>query len=214
MSQPESFDLPRLKKRASAALRKGRRKKALALYRRILEVEPDNLEIHQKIAPLLVRARQPEEALASYRRAVDGLLRQGFDEKAIGLLHAAARQLPHEQWLWQSAADLEAGRGHTADAIETLLLGAQGFRPRRHRLRAIELLIHARKLDRSHFRATYELARLLGKSGGRRRALRLLDELAAAPHSRHLRRIRARQLWLAPGPRSLWRLARAVLLGR
>jgi len=53
---------------AARAQRKGRRKKAITLYRQVLEHEPENPDLHRKLAPLLARTRKPAEAWASYRR--------------------------------------------------------------------------------------------------------------------------------------------------
>jgi len=214
LAREKTYDRSRLMKRASVARRKGKHKKAIGLYRQVLEVEPENQEIHQKIAPLLAQTKQAQEAMASYRKATEGLVRQGFSAKAIGLLRSATGYLPREIWLWQGIAELEERRDRTPDAIEALLEGTRHFRSRKLRPDAIKLLIQARKLDRDDFRVSYDLACLLAKSGGRRQALRLLDELVAGPHSRHLRRVRAKQFRLAPSPASAWRFARSLFVGR
>jgi len=201
-------------KRAAAARSKGKHKKAIALYLQVLDRERDNPELHKKLAPLYVKTRQAPEALGSYQIAAEGLVRQGFDDQAIGLLRGAAEQLPGEVILWQSLAELDLKRKRPVDAFETLIEGRSRMRRRSQRSEAIQLLSKARKIDPRDFRVSFDLACLLGKTGQRAMALRILDELARRPDRRRLARVRARQLRLSPSPGALGRYARAVFLRR
>jgi tetratricopeptide (TPR) repeat protein len=214
LARDRVFDRSKLMKRAAGARNKGKHKKAISLYRQVLEAEPESPEIHQKLAPLLARTRQAGEALASYRIAAEALVRQGFNEQAIGLLRGAAVQLPRETVVWQGLAELEMRRSRRIDAVEALLEGRQHMKARSDRAEAIALLSQARKLDPGDFRISYDLACLLGRTGRRARALSLLDELARRPDRRRLARVRARQLWLAPGFGSAGRYLRALVLRR
>ena len=51
--RPKHYDRSRILDEAAHARAKKRRKKAIALYRRVLAVERHNAELHAKIAPLL-----------------------------------------------------------------------------------------------------------------------------------------------------------------
>jgi tetratricopeptide (TPR) repeat protein len=208
------YDRQRILARAALAQRKGRRKKAIALYRRVLEFEPANPDLHRKLAPLLARRRERAAAWASYRLAVAGLVRLGFVERAIGVCREAAGYLPREAEVWLGLADLETKRGRRADAIQVLLTGRRHLRSRADRPGAVRLLVRARELDPGCFEASFDLAGLLARSGQRVRSLRLLEQLAARSGGRELRRIRARQLCLSPTPRSAWRWLDAWLRPR
>lgn len=207
----KTYDRVRLMGRAATARKKQKPRKAIAIYREILEHEPENPEVHQKLAPLLARTNEAPEALASYQKAGDALLKKGFEEQTIGLFRGAACNLPREASLWRRLAELEAGRGRKADAVSALVEGRSNFRSRRQRPEAIQLLSLARKLDPSDFAVSFDLACLLARSGSRPYALRLLEELAARSNSRNLRRVRARQLRLSPGPGTAWRFMKACL---
>jgi cytochrome c-type biogenesis protein CcmH/NrfG len=209
-----SYDRARLMKRASGALGKRKRKKAIALYRKVLATNPDDTEAHRKLAPLLAQNGEVTEALKSYRKVMDAMLQQGFDDRAIGLLRAAAGSLPREFELWKTLAALQVKRGKKPDAVEALLEGRSHFRRRQDRGIAIVLLMQARKLEPGSFRVSYDLACQLGREGRVAEALGLLEQLVRRPRPPHLRRVRARQLLLAPSPAALWRLLRACLLGR
>jgi tetratricopeptide (TPR) repeat protein len=210
----KKYDRARVLKRAAVAQRKRKKKKALALYKQVLADEPDNADLHRRVAALLASTGQLVAALASYRKASEQLVRKGFDEQAIGLLRSAVEALPREPFVCRSLAALEVKRGRTPDALEVLLQGAGRLRRRRHRPGAIQLLSDAYRIDPRNFPTTYALAGLLGRGGRRMKALRLLDEVAAGVSRKRLRQVRARQFRISPTPIRAWRLARACFTGR
>jgi tetratricopeptide (TPR) repeat protein len=210
-----SYDRRRLLADAARAQRKGKLRKAIALYGRVLEVEPGNPDLHRRLAPLLARARRTAEAWESYRRAADTLVRLGFVERAIGVYREATQHLAREDRLWLALADLEMRRGRPTDAVAALRAGRAHLRSRADRPRAIRLLERARELDASHFEAGFDLVGLLLRAGQRARARALLEELALRASASELRRVRARQFRAAPGPRFAWQwLAAALGAGR
>jgi tetratricopeptide (TPR) repeat protein len=214
MTKTSRIDRVKLMRRAATARAKGKHKKAIALYRQVLEREPDDPALHKKLAPLYAKTKRAPEALVSYQVAAEGLVRQGFSDQAIGLLRGAAGQLPTEVVLWQSVAELELQRGRRVDAVAVLVEGRGHLRKRKQRLLAIALLADARKINPSDFGVSYDLACLLAKTGRAVMAARLLDELAARTDRKWLARVRGRQLRLSPGPGTLGRYLRALALRR
>lgn len=209
-SRKRGYDRGRVLADAARAQRRGKARKALALYREVLGVEPDNVEIHRKVAPLLARTRQLPEAWASYQRAAAGLLREGLVERAIGVYREAARHLRREAGPWLAIAELELRRGRRADAVQALCTGRRELCSRALRPQAIRLLERARELEPNGFEVNFELAGLLARSGRSTRALSLLEQLAPRASGRELRRVRARQLRISPGPRALGRWLRSL----
>jgi tetratricopeptide (TPR) repeat protein len=202
-----SYDRARFLARAARASRRGgrrQRRKAIALIREVLAHEPDNQELHRKLAALLAADGQSREAWASYRKALEHLLGRGFADQAVGVCREAVRSLPREASTWRALAALEVERQRPADAICALLEGRSQFRSRSQRAQALELLSEARRIDPSHVEAGIELARLLARSGNRASALSILEELIRA-HPGQLRRLCAVQFRIAPGLRSACR---------
>jgi tetratricopeptide (TPR) repeat protein len=204
------YDRSRLLSDAASAQRKGKLRKAATLYREVLAVEPGNVDIERKLAPLLAKSGQREEAWASYRRSAEGLAQHGFVDRAIGVYREAAEHLPRQGELWLALAELELKRGRRADAVEALAAGARGLRSRKERPQAIRLLERAHQLDPASFDVGFALASKLAQNGKRERALRLLEALAVNKSGRLLRRVRGRQLRIQPGPRAAWRWMRAL----
>ncbi len=212
-SRSAGYDRSQILGDAVTARRKGRTKKAIELYRRVLENEPRNFDLHRRIAPLLAQTKQPEDALASFQLAADGLVGQGFEEQAIGVYREAARYLPLKVQVWEAIAKLQVRLRRRPDAVKSLLEGRRHFRGRKHRAEALRLLIRAREVDPTDYDATLDLARLIGRSN-RAESTRLFEAVAASCRGRKLRRVRGAQFRVMPTPRVAWRWLRALLLGR
>ncbi len=208
------YDRTRLLGQAMRAAQRRRHKRAIALYRKILAVDPNDTQIHRKIAPLLARTRQPDDAWESYRRAAEQLSKQGFVDQAIGTYREAATHLSRQHRLWLALAELEVKRGRPVDAVNALVDGSKRLRSRRTKPEAITLLQQARKIQPGAFEPSYELAGVLASVGARDRASRILQELARRARGRQLRKVRGRQFALSPTPAAAWRwLAAAVARG-
>jgi len=212
LRRKKPYDRSRLLKDAARARKKGKRQKAIALYRELLAVEPENADLHRRIAPLLAETKQPAEAWASYRRAVDKLVSQGFVEQAVGVLREASVHLPREPEVWGALADLELQRRRLVDAHKVLLEGRRHFRSKKDLSQAILLLLRARKLAPRDFSTNYDLAGLLAKAGASGRARSLLEEIASWARAGQLRRVRARQFALSPTPAAAWGWLRALVV--
>ena len=210
-SRKRSYDRTRLLDQAARAAQRRRHKKAIALYRQILAVNPNDTQIHRKIAPLLARTKQLDDAWESYRRAAEQLSRKGFVDQAIGTYREAATHLSRQHRLWLALAELEVKRGRPVDAVNALVDGSRRVRTRRNKQDAVALLQQARKIQPGAFVPNFELAGVLASAGARNRALRILEELVPRARGRELRKLRGRQFFLSPTPAAAWRwIATAV----
>jgi len=198
-----AYDRKRSLSQASRARARGRNRAAIEHYREVLAHEPFDPDVHRRLAPLLVAARQGDEAWRSYRLAARSLAGKGFLEHAAGVLREAAGGLRRRE-VWEELARVELERDRPADAHHSLLEGRRAMRGRARRGDAIQLLLAARRLDRHHFEANFDLAGLLARSGARPLAERVLTELAIHRRGPQLRRVRARLLRLRPSPTRLW----------
>lgn len=203
-----AYDRKRSLSQAARAKAKGRHRAAIEHYREVLAHEPLDSDVHRRLAPLLAAARQHDEAWRSYRLAARSLAGKGFLEHAAGVLREAAGSLRRRE-VWEELSRVELERGRPADAHRSLLEGRRALRGRARRNDAIQLLLAARRLDRHHFAANYDLACLLARSGARPLAERVLGELALHTRGARLRRVRARLLRLKPTPGRLWDWLRA-----
>lgn len=210
--RPRRYDRTRFLQEASRARARGRRRKAVALLRRVLAVEPGNAELHARLAPLLAERRLRFDAWQSFKAAADAFLREGREDRALGVLREAARLLPRKLDAWLEIAALQQARERPAEAVQTLLEARQRFRRRRERSKAIFLLRRALALDPDEPAIALELARLLARSEQPEEALLLLDRLEARVEARPegappevLRRVRRARFRITRSLRDGWR---------
>jgi tetratricopeptide (TPR) repeat protein len=193
---------------ASRARTRGKRRKAITLYRHALALERGNVEIHARLAPLLAETGQCFDAWISFRASAQSALRAGREDRALAVYREASMALPREIEAWQALARLLARQGEERAAVETLIEGSQYFRAPFLRPQAIHLLRRARTIEPWHFETVIELAGLLRRSEQREEARLLLAQLARRARGARLRRVRAAQLGVDPGAKTLWRWLR------
>lgn len=198
------YDRRRVLEEASQARARNKRRKAIALYRWVLVVEPNNPELHAKLGPLLAETGQRFDAWRSYQSTARAALREGRGDKALAAYRDAMRRLPREMQAWQSAAHLLAKQGETAEAINTLIEGSRQFRSQFLRPEAVHLLRRARTLEPWHFDAVFELARHLARLDQIEEARILLEGLAHRAGGVALRRVRGAQFWIERSLVSAW----------
>ncbi len=199
------YDRKRILETAARAATKRRHREAITCYRRVLVAEPQNPEIHRRIAPLLARTHQPFDAWLSFRSAARALLRQGHEDRARGLYQEAVRHLPRNVEACLALARLEQKRGRPRRAFETLVAGSRRLRGRRDRPRAIHLLQIAVEIEPRDTQAALELARLLHRARRPEEARILLEGLAERAEGPERRRVCGTLLRLFPSPTSAWR---------
>ena len=195
---------------ADQARSRGRVRKAISGYRKVLEHEPKNHQVHARLAPLLAKVRRWEDSRKSFDAAGDGYLAAGFADKAVAVWTMAAQQFPEDPRYWERIANEQVKRGCKADAVRTLLQGRSQLRSGFHRPFAIQFLEQVLVLDPLHFDAGLDLVRLLRIEGQKPKAQKLLSDLSREATGRRLRRIRAAQFRLSPSLRTFF----AWVLGR
>jgi tetratricopeptide (TPR) repeat protein len=200
---------------ADQARAKGKLKKAIAGYRKALELEPKDPVVHGKLAPLLARSKQPEAALESFRTAAQGHLDKGFADKALAVYVQAADVFPLQVSLWQQMAQLHVSKGKRVEAVKTLLRGRFHFRRKADRPGAITLLREVLALDPTLFEVKLDLGLQLARENQKSEAMELLNPmLLDVRDRRQLRRLRWTLLRVSPSMGAWGRWLRALMLGR
>jgi tetratricopeptide (TPR) repeat protein len=193
---------------------RGRKKKAIAAYREVLAVDPTDVAVHSKLAPLLAKNGQKGEALASFHLAAQGHVQKGFMDRAIAVYVQARSFFPREPIVWDELARLYQARERRADALRTLLEGGRKLgRRTASRSHAIRLLGQALLLEPWHVNATLMLARLMSKEGQGSEARALLEGLACRVKGKDLRRTRGALWRLSPTPANAYRWIKSIFGG-
>ncbi len=189
---------------ADVARAHGRRKQAIAGYRRVLEVNPEDLTVHAKIAPLLAGAGDRDGALKSFRTAADGQAKAGFHERALSLFIQAAEHYPDEEGLWPEIARLHLQRGSRAEAVAALTQGGWRLHLARQYPVAERVLRLALQFEPHDADTIAILARTVRAAGRRQEAVQLLDDLATRVHGRRLAAVRGILFRVDPSFGHLW----------
>lgn len=205
------YDRRRILEEAARASSRNKRHRAIALYRWVLAVEPNNAELHTRLAPLLADTGQRFDAWRCFLAMARAALREDRKDKALAIYRDATHRLPQELGAWEGLAHLLAKEGDPEEAIRVLIEGSRRFGKRVHRPKAIHLLRRARAIDPWHLEAVFELARQLVRADQRDEARLLFDGLAQRAHGNRLRRVRAAQLRLDRTFGATWRWIRCVL---
>jgi tetratricopeptide (TPR) repeat protein len=200
-----AYDRAAILDAAARARARKKRTRAVELYRWVLAVEPQNTELHAKLAPLLAQSGEHFDAWCSFRTVARACLRAGHADKALAVYKDAALYLPRESEAWLAVARLQYKAGDARYAVETLLEGSRNFNTRWLRPQAIHLLRRAREVEEWNFEVVSELAQLLALHDQRREAQLLLDGLAPRSDGDRLRRVRSLQLRVSPTPKGVWR---------
>lgn len=194
---------------AATAQGKGKSKKALAEYQKVLAMEPDNPTLLMKAAVLFAETRQPKEAWGSFSRAAELFRKDGFVEKWSSAWTQAVMYFPRSADAWLALAEAKAERGVPADAAASLLAGSRNFKRRKDRDARVRLLQEAFRLTAYGFDVTLEYAAALVGAGERKEAVELLEKLAERTTGVKHRKVRGRLFRLSPTPAAAWRWARA-----
>ena len=179
MFGPKKYDRAKVYADAEGARGKGKKKKAVAGYRQILEHEPEDWQVHGKLAPLIADD-QPREAWASFEKAAKGHLDKGFADRALAVYRQAADLLPFIPDGWERVAQLHQQKGRKADAVKTLVDGQRHFTRTPTDLEiAAGFLVQALSIEPWHVDASIALAQVEKKKGDPAAGVGRLTQLLA-----------------------------------
>jgi thioredoxin-like negative regulator of GroEL len=196
---------------AHHARNRGRERRAVGLYKRLLLEDPSNVDVALRVAPMLARRGDGFEAWQLYRRAARDLAAARRFEECLVVYREACRFVPWEFEAWRLCAELQLKMGRDDAAFETLIDGRMQFRDAQTRGQAIALLCRARSIEPWDQHVVLDLARLYARGDQSDVALELLACLAPRVNGTALRAARALQWRITLSPRFAWLWLRAVL---
>jgi tetratricopeptide (TPR) repeat protein len=195
---------------ATEAQQKGKQKKAIAEYKKILENDGPDPAIHNKLAMALAESKKRPEAREHFLIAARGYDDRGFIDKALAVYVTAAHYLPGDVDLVEAISEAQLRKQRHSDALKVLLDARKHFRRKKQRPQLLRLLERACQIEPWHFEASVDMAHVYRKMGDRYRAKELLEALALRNTGAPLRRARAALFWMSPTPASAWRWLRAL----
>ncbi len=195
---------------AHRARNRGRDRRAISLYKRILLEDPRNADVALRVAPMLARQGEGFEAWQIYRMVARDFAKARRYAECLTVYREACRFVPWEFEAWRLCAELQLKMGREEAAFETLVDGRNHFRDANGRGQAIQLLCRARAIEPWEPHVVLDLARLYTKTDQADIALELLTCLALRVRGTMLRRVRALQWRVTLDPRYAFLWLRAL----
>jgi len=174
------IDRAKVQKEADRQLAAGRVDRAIEEYLKLVEDDPKNLNMVNKIGDLYIQAGRLPEAIEVFKRLAASYERVGFLPKATAILKKAMRTAPDDLDMSQRLADLFRQTGMVKDAVAVHLQVAEHFTKKGLIKRALEEFTKVVELDPKNLKMKIKLADLYNKEGMKDRAASIYLEVAEA----------------------------------
>jgi pilus assembly protein FimV len=209
-----SYDRSEVLRRAETFRIRGRVRRAIREYEKVLAVDPQDLEVHTKVAPLYIRARRADAAKSSLRRVIAAYEKQGFVDKTIAMLRLALTLDRRDLGFHLRLAELYLDKGLKGDALKLLEGARKRFRRKRFLKEALSIEEKILGFAPANFRAQVTLVRHLWRARRRREARERLWQMELewalrrdGPRWRKTRWLLCRR---APSLLTLWGFVRSL----
>jgi pilus assembly protein FimV len=173
---------------------RGRFRKAIREYEKILSVDRRDIDVQMKVAPLYIRAGRKEQAKNSLRQVISWYEKRGFNEKAIAMLQLTLTVDRRDLGAYLHLVALYIGKDHEADARNVLYAARNAFRGKRYRNEALAVEKEILNLAPDDFPTQASLLRLLWKTGKKQempdRLRRMEEQWARRGHKKNWRKTR------------------------
>jgi pilus assembly protein FimV len=152
--------------------------KAIAVYKRIAKLAPEEIRPLEKLADLYVQQGVMSEARPLFLQLAEIHLKGNRQAEAVSLLKKLLLAEPDNLRIQIRLADLYTAMGQTADAIEAYVSAAQRALARGDSAECEKLVERALKLDPKNMAATIVKARIHSSKGDTAQAAKALQTVA------------------------------------
>jgi tetratricopeptide (TPR) repeat protein len=162
---------------AQIFIRDGFLTKAIAIYKKIAKLAPEEMKPLERLAELYVQQGVLSEARPIFLQLAEGHLKAGRREPAAALLRKLLEAEPDNLRVQLRLAEVQLAMGQNQDAAHTLLVCAERQLVNRDPEEAVKLCERAVKLAPENLLARLLMARALSAAGRRNEAAALLESV-------------------------------------
>jgi len=162
---------------AQIFIRDGFLSKAIAIYKKIAKLAPEEMKPLERLAELYVQQGVLSEARPIFLQLAEGHLKAGRREPAAALLRKLLEAEPDNLRVQLRLAEVQLAMGQNQDAAHTLLVCAERQLVNRDPEEAVKLCERAVKLAPENLLARLLMARALSAAGRRNEAAELLESV-------------------------------------
>jgi tetratricopeptide (TPR) repeat protein len=152
--------------------------KAIAVYKRIAKLAPEEIRPLEKLADLYVQQGVMSEARPLFLQLAEIHLKNNRQPEAVGLLKKLLQAEPDNLRIQIRLADLYQAMGQTREAIEGYVSASQRALARGDQAESEKLADKALKLEPSNLAAVIVKARSYSSQGNLAKAAQLLEQVA------------------------------------
>jgi len=173
-----AIDRTKLTKQAEGQLSSGHTEKAINILLELLEDNPKDLSLANRIGDLYLQVNGESEAVAMFKRAAIGFEEEGFLHKAIAVFKKALRSCPEDTDVATRLADLYKRIKMPKDAIQMHVQLADAFSKKGDFQGALKELAEVASLDPRNIKNKIRLAELFASEGMNEQAEKVFLESA------------------------------------
>lgn len=151
--------------------------KAIAIYKKIAKLAPEEMKPLEKLAELYVQQGVLSEARPIYLQLAEGHLKAGRREQSAVLLRKLLEAEPDNLRVQMRLADIQQATGQNDEAIRTYLHCAERLLGNREGAEAVKMAERALKIKPENVTAKTLMARALSVAGKRDESIALLESL-------------------------------------
>lgn len=168
--------------------KQGFAQKAISVYNKISRLDPNSIEVWQKLAELYKQKGSLADARAHYKKVAEHFERSGQKLEALGMWKEIALLDPGDTQSYSNLADSYLAEGQTEDALDAYIEVGNRFANKGQHDAATATFEKALSFNASDVRALTGYTRSQTALGRAKEcAGRLAESLEAFPHSREIR---------------------------
>ncbi len=150
-------------KEAQKLAGKGQFDKAIAEWRKLVKVDPNDAHVFNTIGDLCLKKNAKAEAVDAYRRAADILAEDGFTSKAIALYKKVLNIDPSKIEVHLALGDMNAEKGLTGNALENYKVVADHYKKQNNTAKALGIYQKMADLNSTNVAFRVKLAGMYAK---------------------------------------------------
>ncbi len=207
-----AWDRQQIYRKAEKLRAKRKYKRALREYIKIIDSDPDDLKVQNRLAELYKILKLPEQAIPYYESVANSFMQEERWDKAISLYRQIIELDRHCIQRYEDLARVFVAKDLKADAIHLYKEALPWFRRRKWRVQFVDLHGWILELDPYEHSIRFDLAKLLRRCKRSEEAIALISKgielLQGSQRRKWLRRYRWQLFRLQPSWGRFWALWR------
>ncbi len=167
-----ALDKNAVAKEAQKFAAKGQYDKAIAEWKKIIKVSPNDANVFNTIGDLCLKKDAKADAVDAYKKAADILAADGFTSKAIALYKKVLNIDPKKIEIHLALGDLNAEKGLTGNALESYKHVADHYMHNDEKARALGIYQKMADLNSANVAFRIKLAEMYAKEGMKKDAVK------------------------------------------